>query len=136
MALFTWDETDLAWFAGLMEGEGHIGIHVKRRKYRKKDYPLPDFRIRNTDVGLLEAVKGIFGGSIRKVYDGGRETNLGTARKPYFEWAPRQSAIRSLARGILPYVRGEKTKNLEEVARFYENPEVMERLRHWSHPKE
>lgn len=126
---------ELAWLAGLLEGEGHIGIHVLHRKYRNRDYPLPDIRMRNTDLHLLEAVKAVFGGTIRKVYDAGRKTNLGTSRKAYYEWVPRQSHIRVIARGIMPYVKGEKALKVKEILEYYTKPEVVERLRHWSHPK-
>jgi hypothetical protein len=136
MSGWPWPEADIAWLAGLIEGEGHVGIHVRHRKYRRRDYPLPEIRMRNTDLSLLNAVKSIFGGVVRKVYDAGRSTNLGLSRKAYYEWCPRQSAIRMLAHALEPYMRGEKKKAIQEITNFYRNPEVLERLRHWSHPKE
>jgi len=126
---------DWAWLAGLLEGEGHLGIHIHHRKYRKRSYPLPIIRMRNTDLKMLRAVVQIFGGGIRKVYDGGRATNLGIARKPYYEWFPRQSKIEEIAKNIRPFVRGKKIKIVEKIINFYNRPEVMERRRHWSHPK-
>lgn len=62
-------EEDLAWAAGLWEGEGTAGLY-ESSEYERKDgtikrYPKPQIRVSNSDISLLLRFKDIIGfGSI------------------------------------------------------------------------
>ena len=52
-------DTELAWLAGIVDGEGTIGLHRTNAKRYKHPYLRPHFQIANTDLRILEKVRGI-----------------------------------------------------------------------------
>jgi hypothetical protein len=61
-------ETDFAYLAGIVDGEGTVSIHrnVTRRKGRIFVGYQPQLTISNTDLRMLESLQGRFGGHIVK----------------------------------------------------------------------
>ena len=61
-------ETDFAYLAGIVDGEGTVSIHrnVTRRKGRIFVGYQPQLTISNTDLRMLEPLQGRFGGHIVK----------------------------------------------------------------------
>jgi len=61
-------KTDIAYFAGIVDGEGYIGIYIigKRRQYHM------EVGVSNTNFWLLSQLKFAFNGTIRGPYSGGR----------------------------------------------------------------
>lgn len=57
-------ETDLAWVAGIFEGEGTAGFITLKRKWKDgfiHKYFIPMFKIGNTDTQILERCRVVFG---------------------------------------------------------------------------
>ena len=52
-------EADLAWLAGIIDGEGCIELTLKAAKNGKK-YMMPKVRIYNTDIRMIEKVSLIY----------------------------------------------------------------------------
>lgn len=73
-------KTDIAWAAGLFEGEGYISF--TRNKYKGKYYPqkFPKIGLEMTDYDVLQKFQSIVGGKItkqrrrKKEYDGAKRT--------------------------------------------------------------
>ena len=45
-------KVELAWLGGIIDGEGHIGVHLDRSK--KSGYHVVRFQITNSDEGILK----------------------------------------------------------------------------------
>lgn len=54
-------ETDIAWFAGLFEGEGCVGYYVDKRNPNTGSVRL---QIESTDKDIIDRIKNMFGGKI------------------------------------------------------------------------
>lgn len=75
-----WKKTDLAYAAGIIDGEGNIGIYANTSR---NGYPVYRMRVRvtNTDEGLIHQLKENFEGSI-----GVQNWAEGKNRKPAWYW--------------------------------------------------
>ena len=74
------NETDVAWAAGIIDGEGCI--HVQRRwpeshRNSKSLYHYLRLSVTNTDIEMLKRLQSIFQGSINQRKDGSFEWGLG-----------------------------------------------------------
>ena len=54
-------KTDLAWAAGIIDGEGSVMLI----KHHKNENPCPVVSVTNTSMELLEKMRDMFGGTIR-----------------------------------------------------------------------
>lgn len=72
-----WKPTTIAWFAGLFEGEGHVGASV-----RDSGYVHLRARISMTDEDVIRGVASKIGGRVRGPYKDHRSN-----RKPSYVWA-------------------------------------------------
>lgn len=73
---------ELAWFAGLFEGEGWISVsyrHNASRTKRKPYYLMIRMSIKMTDLDTLEKVHALFGGGLAS-------TKVPDNRKPCWTW--------------------------------------------------
>ena len=86
------EKTDLAYFAGFFDGEGHIGIYPK--KYLAT--------IGNTDKLPLERAKELWGGSIT-YQDRGLNQRI-------WRWSVYGANSRKFLEDILPYVLNKKAQ--------------------------
>lgn len=57
------NDIKLGWTAGIIDGEGTIGISISRANRKPTGYRL-NVRVGNTDVRMLEALQRLWGGSI------------------------------------------------------------------------
>lgn len=123
-----WDELDLAWAAGIFEGEGWAGV-VKGKKIsryvtkdgRKREYHCFDYRpqIRidqnNVRIEMLEKLKNIFGGYILP---------LSNTHSPASAWTIRFRHANKCAEMILPYcVCDVKRNQLKSIINHYREKE-------------
>lgn len=91
-------ECNIAWAAGFIEGEGHIGISVGYHKNRTSPNPISRLilEVSNTDIRGLRKLQDIFGGNIA-------ERKYKTRRARIFRWVvTSENAIHCL-KAIRPY---------------------------------
>ena len=92
------NKTDLAYIAGIVDGEGYIGISAD---HRKRNPNRPCWRLRvtvtNTNEWLMQFLKFSFGGII----DLKRSSSL----KPCYNWTLCRSNAAEFLKLILPYLR-------------------------------
>lgn len=111
-------ETDKAWMAGFVDGEGCITISKQVRKNR----PTPAYRvfitISNTDYAVLEFFKLHYGGSIYNVHER-RKDKRNIKWSDTYDWYCPISSSKRFLRDILPYLRL-KRKQAELCLEFLE----------------
>lgn len=95
-------QTEFAWAAGFIDGEGHLGIHYRLSTKRRWVYHIGDAQlsVTNTSSESLVALQKVFGGlgTILPAYTRPRH-------KPIFRWAIcRMIDIARVLLAILPYV--------------------------------
>ena len=104
-------ETDKAYLAGLLDGEGWMGIY-------SAPYPRPRLVIGNTDRKMLAWLKGI-GGSVRASKSRGK-------RKPFYVWDPNSYLdIEYILESTIPYLTTKRDQAVV-VLEF-----IQERLKEW-----
>lgn len=92
-------ETEIAYVAGLFDGEGCVSIYYTTEPRNGKSYHNMHVRIANTDLAVLEWVQERFGGKIHQNQPGGK----GGTRPGYvLQWS-NKSIVPFLAT-ILPYL--------------------------------
>lgn len=109
------DNIELAYIAGLFDGEGCIGIHRQKylsRKDRKKPYkkghsnhPNSTYRsiitIANTDKEIIEYIQSCFNGSTHQVI-----VHKGNPKwKDSYEWRASTKTAADIIKLLLPYLR-------------------------------
>ena len=106
--------TDLAYVAGIVDGEGWIGISADHRK-RNPDRPCWRLRvsITNTNEWLMQYLKFAFGGTIS--IKGGRRTG-----KPCYDLVLNRGKAAEFLKLILPYLKL-KRPQAEIAIRFQES---------------
>ena len=104
-------ETELAYVAGIIDGEGSIGIYQqKARGYRSK---VMRVTVDNTDEWLIRQLLMWFGGHINR-----RSDHRGN-RKDVWQWYVESKKAGNFLRLILPYVRM-KRPQVELALQFQE----------------
>ncbi len=89
-------QVDLAWAAGLMDGEGTITIHPGRGATR--NLPRLIATLSMTNITPLHRLRELFGGSITEK----KPTSSG---KPYFRWDIADRKADRVVRAVYPYLR-------------------------------
>ena len=111
-------ETDRAWMAGFIDGEGCLTIARQMRKGR----PSPAYRVfitvSNTNRPCLEFFKTLYGGEIYNIHDR-RKDKRGTNWAEAYDWYCPVSSSERLLCDLLPYLRlkQEQAKILLEFIR-------------------
>ncbi len=100
-------ETDYAYLAGIIDGEGTVTIHrqTERRKGRTYFSYAPQLTISNTDRIMLESLQNRFGGNVLKVHP-----------PPNKRWKQgyllsfRREEILALLPRVIPYLTSKRRK--------------------------
>ena len=91
-------KTDLAYAAGIFDGEGCIGIEKVNRPHRKN----PEYKLRvivvSTDRWLCEWLRFAFGGTVQE-----RKSHP-THTKDQWSWVAYCSTAAEFLRSVLPYM--------------------------------
>ncbi len=98
---------ELAWGAGMFEGEGSVRINVATT--HNNGALLVD--LVNTDETLVRWFSDRFGGSVR-------HGKLRGNRRPYWRWRAASLLAASFLRAIYPYVKGEKRERVALALEF------------------
>lgn len=93
-------KTDLAYVAGIVDGEGYIGISADHRNRYNSNRPCWRLRVSvtNTNEWLMQYLKFSFGGSIS--IKGGKGN-----KKPCYDWVLNRGHAAEFLKLILPYLR-------------------------------
>lgn len=112
---------DLAWLAGIMEGEGTFSIYHQKRKTNKEG---PNGQLRatisltNTDVFLIEKAYQVFKDIGVELHISEYKNKKGST-KPVFDMSTaRQENVRLICEALLPYLFGEKKAKAQMLLRF------------------
>ena len=97
-------ETDLAYFAGLFDGEGCISI-VKSHQPTKHYHYILCLRISSIDEWLMRLWQSNFGGSLRKSIPSTPCVTSGATRKPVWIWQGWARTAVPVLEALLPYLR-------------------------------
>lgn len=100
-------EDELAWAAGLFEGEGWI-----TERLRKDGIKIPTLGLRSTDEDVLRTFHRILG--MRGTINGplaGRPANW----KPIWQWLVQHKAAREVAPVLFPRLHARRQKRMIEV---------------------
>lgn len=111
-------ETDLAWLAGFMEGEGSFLIAHQRRNKRDAPQLRAGIDVSNTDPALIVKANKIF--SDMGVNMHVREyTNKKGSTKPVFQISTaRADYVKTICESLYPYLFGEKKARVDLVLNF------------------
>lgn len=90
-------ETDLAWAAGIVDGEGCIGLsRISNAHWSLR------VAVGNTDIRMINKLKGCFGGSVR--LQNKKPGKDGFKRKPLWVWVLYGAKAESFLVSIMPYL--------------------------------
>lgn len=109
-------DTDLAYIAGIVDGEGTVGVTKVKRPENRCGYSfLPLLSIINTDRAMLEYINDIFGGiSTISERNGGNTFNIKQNKTCYCIFSRRTEKNNKILTAIYPYMRIKK-KNADNV---------------------
>lgn len=94
------NNSEIAWAAGFIDGEGTICIQRRTREKRNREYAVA-LTAENTDPAALLLLMKLFGGyvyqrSIRRKHHFGK--------RPIFSWKAHRGNIGSVLKALLPYL--------------------------------
>lgn len=105
-------ETDLAWAAGLFEGEGCINVHYDPRTGKGH----VRLFIVSTDLDVLRTFQGIVNGTLRPV-----KTISTLAKKPQWRWYGGGSVYaREFITHLQPYMHSRRSERMDDALRALE----------------
>lgn len=119
-------DLDLAWLAGIIEGEGWISLSiVSSQRPDKRIYPafVPNIGVTNTDFVMIAKIESIFKELEIKYAKQERKSFVGSdgiSRKAKIELTVRaKDDVKKLGSSILPFVHGEKKSRIHKLFEFY-----------------
>lgn len=103
-----WTDIELAYFGGILDGEGTISVNYRRFKRRDagkfRTYHRPYISVGNTDFRLVEWLKNTFGGFISThCYKGPNNKTLHT-------WICRDRDLDKILDAVMPYLLLKKSQ--------------------------
>jgi len=114
-------DTDLAWLAGIMEGEGTFAIYHQVRK-TSKNGPSGQLRgcvsLTNTDPTLINKAYEIFMSLGVEMHIHEYKNKKGSTRPVYDMQTAQQSKVKLICEKLLPFLYGEKKAKAEMLLRF------------------
>lgn len=91
-------ETELAWLAGFIDGEGYIGIEKRLLRRRATPEYTIVLQISNTKRGIISFLKDLSGGSFYTYKPKGKA-------KLAYKWTIKAKAAESILAQLVPYLR-------------------------------
>jgi hypothetical protein len=95
-----------AYFAGIVDGEGCIGLYVRRGSRNSGRGRTLSLTVGMTHLPILEALKARFGGSINK------RTKQPGQKKQQYAWAVAANLAKTCLVALLPYLIEKKEQAL------------------------
>lgn len=120
-------DTELAWQAGIIDGEGCLTMAKQIRRGR----PSPAFRVHvtvaNTDTRLLDPFVRCWGGRLYQIHEQRRD-RLGKKWADAFVWHCPETSLRTFLTAMLPHLRG-KARQAELLLNFIEHKKSFPRYK-------
>lgn len=111
-------EAELGWLAGIIDGEGYIGLQIEWKTKRNEDRICPQIFISNCDEAIILRARDI----MRKIginpYIRATKANTRIRRDQYRLATKRYGVILRLLNILTPYLTGEKKERAELVREF------------------
>lgn len=106
-----WDITNIAWVAGVIEGEGHISTLPGGRM---------QVRVQMTDEDVIRKLHATLGiGNVHGPYSNDRKTRVGADTKPLYYWAVgRKPHVKRVLQAIYPFMGARRARKIEQVLGF------------------
>lgn len=117
------NETNLAWLAGIMEGEGTFSIYHQKRSNTSTDQLRACVSLTNTDASLINKAYEVFKSLGVEMHIHEYKNKKGSTRPVYDMQTAKQTNVKAVCEGLLPYLFGEKKAKAEMLLRF-----VLKRL--------
>lgn len=115
---------ELGWLAGMLDGDGHVGIRYNRVGTRSpKRYFLTNIEFTNTDKSIIEKVFDIclkLGTRMHIKLNKELKGKSHRRKLLFVARTHRMTGVEPILRALLPYLVGEKKQRAELVLRFIE----------------
>lgn len=104
-------ETDLAYFAGIIDGEGWIGLLKKLRKNRWITYH-PCIRVTNTDPNIIEKIQSVWEnlGVRGHLYEHTQGPSIVNGKPVMYIQIQKHSLIKITLEALIPFLVGKKAR--------------------------
>jgi len=119
----------LAYLAGIVDGEGHVGIHLEHRRGYK--FAVARIAVGMTNEATVRALAQTFGGTVKERLPGLR------GRKPLFLWQVTNKLATRVAKTLLPYlvVKAPQAACIVALDRMKQEPRIKVQ-NWWARPEE
>lgn len=111
-------DTNIAWLAGIMEGEGTFAIYHQRRSGKDSDQLRATISLTNTDPFLINKAYEIFKGIGVEMHIHEYDNKKGSTRTVYDMQTAKQTNVKLVCEALLPFLFGEKKAKAEMILRF------------------
>jgi hypothetical protein len=103
-------ETDLAYFAGIIDGEGWIGLSKKFRKPWITYHPC--IRVTNTDANIIERVQSIWEalGVGSHLYETTQSPSVPNGKPVMYIQIQKHQLIKKTLEALMPYLVGKRAR--------------------------
>jgi hypothetical protein len=107
----TSSETDLAYFAGIIDGEGWIGLQKRFERNRFTTYK-PTIRVTNTDANIIERIQEIWLklGVNGHLYETTQGPSVANGKPVMYLQIQKQTLLKKTLEAVLPYLVGKRAR--------------------------
>ena len=109
---------ELAWLAGIMEGEGTFSIYHQKRKGTAPDQLRAVISLTNTDPYLINKAFSIFQSMGVEMHIHEYDNKKGSTRTVYDMQTAKHTNVKLVCELLAPYLFGEKRAKAEMLLRF------------------
>lgn len=96
-------EADLAWLAGILDGEGSIATWLVTRRSGAK-LPYVKISVANTDWSMIARVKYLFWALSGRKYKATEKWQTGQKRRQWQVFCNRRASMAAILRAVFPYL--------------------------------
>jgi hypothetical protein len=111
-------ETELAWLAGIMEGEGTFAIYHQKTGDGPKGQLRGSISLTNTDPFLINKCFDLFKDMGIELYMHSYDNKKGSTRTVYDLQTSKHTYVKIVCETLLPYLIGEKNAKAKMLLRF------------------
>lgn len=111
-------ELELAWLAGIMEGEGTFAIYHQKTGDGPKGQLRGTVSLTNTDPFLINECHRIFKNMGIEMYMHQYDNKKGSTRTVFDLQTAKHSYVKKICETLLPYLIGEKKPKAEMLLRY------------------